>query len=285
MNKIHGFFRLIRPLNCTMMGFATLIGVLLVGVNIDNIVGLVINSTLAFFTVFALTGASMAINDYYDKEIDAINEPNRPIPSGIIKPIEALALAIALICVGLIASFLTNMFCFIVGIIALAIFLTYSTKGKQTGLSGNFLVSACVALPFIYGSLAVSNGIELNAILFSSLAFLSNTGREITKGIVDIEGDRSKNIRTIAVVFGSRMAAYLASVFYLSAVILSALPWRLNLVSTWYIPPIILTDLGFVAISILLIQSYSRENARKVKKLAIIWMITGLLSFLFGIFR
>ncbi len=283
MNKIQGIIQLIRPINCTMMGFATLIGVLLSGINIFDLNEYFFAPFLGFLTAFTFTGASIAINDYYDREIDAINEPNRPIPSGIIKPAEALILVSVLIAVGLISAFFTNMICLIISLIALVIFITYSTKGKHTGLFGNLLVSACVAIPFIYGSLTLGGGIKLIVILFSILAFLSNTGREITKGIVDVEGDRSQNIRTIAVIYGARSAAHMATALYISAVALSILPWIWSLVSFSYIPPIIITDGGFIAISVLLLRDYSRESARKIKKLALIWMIAGLLSFTLGI--
>jgi len=284
MREIQGFLRLIRPLNCLMMGLATLIGVLLAGQKFLNVNDLLIISPLSFITAFTLTGASMAINDYYDREIDEINEPERPIPSGVVSPNEALIVSACLILLGLTAAYLTNFLCLIVGLIALIIFLTYSTIGKRAGLYGNFLVSACVALPFIYGSLAISNEVRLNAIIFSALAFISNTGREITKGIVDIQGDRSKNIKTIAVKYGVRVAAYAASTFYIFAVILSILPWILKQVSSLYIPLIIVTNIGFILISILLIRDHSRSGARKVKNLALIWMFVGLLSFLLGIF-
>jgi len=187
-----------------------------------------------------------------------------------------------LVAAGLVVAFFTSKICLIISLFALVIFMTYSTKGKRTGLLGNFLVSTCVAIPFIYGSFTLGSEIKLNVILFSILAFLSNTGREVTKGIVDIKGDRSRNIRTIAVAHGAHSAAYTASAFYILAVALSILPWRWGLVSIWYIPPIILTSVGFILTTISLLRDYSRENARKIKKIALIWMITGLLSFALG---
>ncbi len=283
LNKMLGLLQLIRPINCTMMGFATLIGVLLSGIRLFDLNEYFIAPLLGFITAFTFTGAAMAINDYYDREIDAINEPNRPIPSGLIKPSEALTLVSFLVAIGLIAAFFTSILCLIISLFALVIFMAYSTKGKRTGLLGNFLVSTCVAIPFIYGSFTISNEIKLNAILFSILAFLSNTGREITKGIADIEGDRSRNIRTIAAIQGAHKAAIMASAFYILAVILSILPWAWGLVSIWYVPPIIITDTGFILTSILLIRDHSRDNAKRIKKMVLIWMIAGLISFVLGI--
>jgi len=149
-------------------------------------------------------------------------------------------------------------------------------------LPGNFLVSACVATPFIYGSITVTNQVQLNVWLFASMAFLSNTGREITKGIVDVKGDQAEGVKTLAVRYGERNAAFAAAFFYLSAVTLTPLPWVLNLVSFWFIPIVLVTDVGLIASSALLLRDYGRENARKIKRLVLAWFVVGLLAFVFG---
>ncbi|UCC58131.1 MAG: geranylgeranylglycerol-phosphate geranylgeranyltransferase [Candidatus Bathyarchaeum sp.] len=277
MGKLRGFLRLIRPLNCLMMGFAVIVGASLV-----SPLNLTINLLLGFVTSFALTAASMAINDYYDREIDAINEPNRPIPRGDVSPKEALSYALVLSIIGFIAAFATNPpSTLMVAVIAYIISITYITKGKGTGLPGNFLVSASVVIPFIYGGFTVGH-VETPIFLFVAIAFLSNTGREITKGIVDVQGDRSHHIKTIAVTYGERTAAVVATIFSLLAVSLSPLPWLWGLVSDWFLPPIILTDVGLIVSSIMLLRNCSRKNAKRIKKLSLVWFTTGLLAFILG---
>jgi len=289
MSKLSGYLRLMRPVNCLMMGFAVIVGSVLASPNVLN--NLWQNLVYGFLTGFMLTAASMAINDYCDREIDAINEPNRPIPSGLIKPKEALAFAFILTAIGFAAalanSYLTNLksiSCFLVAIITWIIFVAYTTVGKRSGLPGNFLVSTCVAIPFIYGSVAVVNEVKLNVLIFVSMVFLSNTGREITKGIADIQGDRMQNVKTLAVRYGEKTAAMAATFLYLSAVSLSPIPWLLKLVSFWFIPFVAVTDFGLVASSFMLLKDYSRENARKVKNLVLLWFIFGLLAFVVGVF-
>ena len=278
MGKPSGFLRIIRPLNCLMMGFAVIVGASLV-----SALNFSINLLLGFVTSFTLTGASMAINDYYDREIDAINEPNRPIPSGAVSPKEALSFAAVLSLVGFAAALISSKSCLIVAVIAWIVFVTYTTKGKRTGLPGNLLVSTCVVIPFIYGGFVVEN-LKLSAILFAAMAFLSNTGREVAKGIVDVEGDRSQNVRTIALLFGERTAAVLSSILSVLAVSLSPLPWLWDLVSDWFLPFVILTDAGLIVSSISLLRDYSRKNARRVKNLNLLWFTTGLLAFIAGTF-
>ena len=281
MSKLGGYLRLTRPVNCLMVGFAVIVGAALVNPSVLSLYWQ--NLIFGFVTGFMLTAASMAINDYYDREIDSINEPNRPIPSGLIKPNEALAFAFILTTIGFATAYLTNIPCFAIAIIAWMVFVTYTTVGKQTGLLGNFLVSTCVTVPFIYGNYTVAGTIELNILIFVSMAFLSNTGREITKGIVDVKGDEMQNVKTLAVRYGEKNAAIAAAILYLLAVLLTPIPWLLHLVSFWFIPLVAVTDFGLVASSFMLFRDYSRENARKVKKIVLLWFITGLLAFVIGV--
>ena len=276
MGKLKGLLQLIRPLNCLMMGFAVIVGASLV-----SSLSFTTNLVLGFITSFSLTAASMVINDYYDREIDAINEPNRPIPRGDVSPKEALFFATALSILGLAAAFETNTPSFLLAVIAWIVSITYITKGKSTGLPGNFLVSATVVIPFVYGGLVVGR-IDASTLLFVAIVFLSNTGREVTKGIVDVEGDRSHNIKTIAVRYGERTAAVVAVIFSILAVCISPLPWLWKFVSDWFLPPVIITDIGLMVSAILLLRDYSRKNAKRTKNLTLIWFITGLLAFILG---
>lgn len=278
MGKLIGFLQIIRPLNCIMMGFAVIVGASLVSnLNLSS------NLFFGFVTSFTLTAASMVTNDYYDRKIDAINEPTRPIPRGDVSPKEAIVFTTVLSLLGFVFAYFTNFPSFALALIAWIISVVYITKGKSTGLPGNFLVSLTVVIPFIYGGLVVGQ-LEMSALLFVAIVFLSNTGREITKGIVDIEGDRSHNIGTIAVKYGERTAAVFASVFSLLAVFLSPLPWIWGLVSKLFLLPVILTDIGLIVSAFLLLHDYSRKNAKKIKNLSLVWFISGLLAFILGSF-
>lgn len=283
MGKVTGFIRLMRPINCAIMGFAVFVGAVLAHPEFSNFSWLDI--LYGFLTGFSLTAASMAINDYYDREIDAINEPDRPLPSGKVTSREALSLVFVLSVVGFFFAYLTSFLCLVVAVISWFVVVTYVTIGKRSGLPGNLLVSTCVAIPFVYGSLIILNQIPLSVLLFTLMAFLSNTGREITKGIVDVKGDKAEGIGTLAVRYGEKTAGIVAISFYISAVALTPLTLVLNLVSFWFIPIVLITDIGFVWCSVLLLQNPSRENARKIKNRVLFLFIVGLLAYLVGVFR
>ena len=279
MDKVNGFIRLMRPINCAMMGFAVFVGAVLAQPPNFDWLGVF----YGFLTGFMLTAASMTINDYYDRAIDSINEPSRPIPSGLVSARQALIFVFVLSAVGFVFAYVTNVLCLIVAVISWVVVVTYVTVGKRSGLPGNFLVSTCVAIPFIYGSIIVLGVVPLSVLLFTLMAFLSNTGREITKGIADVKGDKAEGIKTLAVRYGERTAAVAAAVFYLLAVSLTPLPWYLGIVSVWFIPLVLVTDIGLIASSALLLRDYSRENAKKIKKLVLLLFVVGLLAYVVGV--
>ena len=283
MNKPSGFVRLMRPLNCFMMGFAVLVGAVLASP--ARFSGSWLNIALGFSTGFTLCAAAMAINDYYDRGIDAINEPLRPIPSGTVKAREALVFVAVLSVAGFVLAFFVSPLCLLVAVASMAITAAYLTFGKRTGLPGNFLVSVCVAIPFIYGSVTVIGTVGLNVLLFASMAFLSNTGREITKGIVDVKGDSAEGVKTLAVRFGEKKAAVVAVGFYLLAVALTPITWVLGLVSVWFVPFVLVTDVGLFVCSAILLLDSSREKARRIKNTVLLLFIFGLLAYVFGAFK
>ena len=275
-----GLVRIIRPVNSMMVGFAILVGVIIGGgrVMLESFMLL----SYSFLTGFLLSGSSMAINDYYDRDIDAMNEPGRVLPSGALEPNEAIAWSIILAFFGLLAAYYTSWIHLGLAFLAWGASIFYATVGKKTGLPGNVVVSACVSLPFVYGGLLVGDSAFFSSLIFTFIAFLTNTGREITKGIVDIEGDRAEGINTVAVLHGSEKAAYSSIVLYVLAVGLSAVPVFWGIVSLWYIPFILFTDAGLLYVSYSLYGNFGRENSRKVKNMVRILMITGLLGFLAG---
>jgi len=287
MNKVAGLLRLIRPINCVITGFAVLVGAIVANRSLSFNNATLTRVAFGFVTGFTFLAAANTVNDHHDRRIDAINEPSRPLPSGSVKPNEALGLAAVLSVTGFVAALLTNVPSLALAVVAWTLFTYYATKGKRTGILGNLVVGTCFTIPFIYGSLVAKEVLDkaLNPIVvtFASIAFLSTVGREITKGIVDVKGDKLENVKTVAVLYGLRNAALLALLFYVSAVILSLFPWFLGEVSVWYLPFVSVADLGFILSSTSLLQRHSRENARRVKNLARIWMAIGLFAFVAGV--
>src|SRR5207247_2539467 len=128
-------------------------------------------------TAFLLLAGTMVFNDIQDVQVDRVNSPDRPIPSGKVTIREAYGLSIVLSALALISSLVLGILTFLTALVALALMSYYNTHGKKSGLLGNVVVSFNVALPFFFGGLAV-NSLRPLLFIFFLLAFLANTARE-----------------------------------------------------------------------------------------------------------
>jgi geranylgeranylglycerol-phosphate geranylgeranyltransferase len=223
----------------------------------------------------------MVLNDYFDREIDAINQPDRPVPAGIVKPSEAVSFAIVLGAFGLLFAAYSGLWTLLIAILSVGIMVAYNARVKKLGLLGNAFVSANVAVPFVYGGFAVGT-LTLSLAIFAMLAFLSSMGREIMKGIVDVPGDSARGVKSVAATKGIAQAGKESALLILLAVGLSVLPVILSMVSFYYIPLVVICDLGFILTSYSIVMSPTPTNAKRSKNFVLLWMTFGLLAFLIG---
>ena len=276
VQKIVGLLTMMRLPNCVMIGFAVIVG--------EIISSVIVPSRAAFYGFMAgffLLAASMVVNDYFDREIDLINEPKRPLPSGVVSRTEALSFAAILGSLGLLSASKTGIPTLLIALLSLVIMISYNARVKKTGLLGNVLVSTNVAIPFVYGGFAVAS-LNWSLAIFALLAFLSSVGREIVKGIVDVPGDKSRGVRSIAVTKGNAIAGKYVATLFLAAVALSALPLLFGLVTYYYIPLVVICDIGFVLTAYSILINPSPGNAKRSKKYVLLWMTFGLLAFVLG---
>src|SRR6267378_6546991 len=217
----------------------------------------------------------------YDIEIDKVNSPQRPLASGAVKTRDAVVLSVVLSAAAIGFAALLGLWTFLTALLALALMIYYNTRGKKTGLVGNAVVSFNVALPFFYGGLAV-NSIRPLLFIFSVVAFLANFGREVAKGIADVKGDSLRQVRTLAVVRGTKVAALASAGLFVAAVLLSFLPPFLETISWLYYPPVIVADIGFLYSAYRLVGDQTPERVRAVKRQVLLWMLLGLVGFLLG---
>jgi geranylgeranylglycerol-phosphate geranylgeranyltransferase len=234
-----------------------------------------------FLTASLMMAGTMVANDIYDVEIDKVNSPQRPLPSGTVKTRDAIVFAVALSAAAIGFSVLLGLWTFLTALLALALMVYYNTKGKKTGLIGNAVVSFNVALPFFYGGLAV-NSLRPLLFIFSVVAFLANFAREVAKGIADVKGDSLRQVRTLAVVQGPKVAGLASAGLFVTAILLSFLPPFLERISWLYFPPVIVADVGFLYSAYRLVSNQTPENVRAVKGHVLLWMLLGLVGFLLG---
>ena len=271
-----GLFEIARVTNCFMMGFAVLVGEFM---TLGSLMS-AYSAVVGFLVGFSLVAGSMAVNDILDVEIDQINAPNRPIPSGRVSKTEAAAFATIALATGLFLALALGVPNFLIAVLAVTLMFYYNRFGKKTGLPGNAAVSANLAIPFIFGGAV--GGISGILYVFALIAFLAGMGREVIKGMADIVGDSKRDVRTLAVSKGLDTASKTGALFFVVAVLLSAIPIMLRLVSWLYVPIVLACDLGFLYSAYSIVKDHSPKNALRSKNQALVWMLLGLIAFIAG---
>lgn len=293
-----GYLKLLRPGNAAMAAIAVMVGGFLVLGRAGFLGGPLAGLALAMAAAFLITGAGNAINDYFDLESDRVNRPRRPIPSGQVGRKSALAFSIMLFLMGIALSGFINWACFAIAIINSLLLVEYSHALQDKILVGNIAVSYLVGSTFLFGGAAMGN--PALPLLFMFLAALSNLGREIVKGLEDLEGDRLKflkklasGIRGVAERFGLRQGragimhekriTIVAGISLLLAIFVSPLPYLLGMLGISYLAVLIPADFLFALAMALLTRASGKKHFHKISMVIKLGMFLGLMAFIVGV--
>jgi geranylgeranylglycerol-phosphate geranylgeranyltransferase len=197
-----------------------------------------------------VTAAGNVINDWFDRDIDAINKPGRPIPSGSVKPRAALAMyALLLITLAACAVRLPTTEALWVVVWAILLHI-YSWKTKRIFLAGNIMVSAVVASAFILGAFAA--GEAAAGTIPAAFTFFFVLGREIVKDAEDLEGDRECGARTVPIIVGTGPALTASAVIFAGLAASVPLPYLSGTYGKWYIVTMLLSVVPVLTVSLVL---------------------------------
>jgi geranylgeranylglycerol-phosphate geranylgeranyltransferase len=241
--RVRGLVELTRPVNAVAAGVLTFIGAFVaVGSSLPTVP--VLAAVVA--TVLA-TGAGNAINDYFDREIDRINAPDRPIPRGAVSPRGALVFSVALFLVA-VALVLTLLPLLAIGIAVfnLLALITYTEVFKGLPGVGNALVAYLGGSTFLFGTAAVwpvDTTVLASVVVLFLLAALSTLAREIVKDVEDVAGDREEGLNTLPIAVGERRALVLAAVLLVVAAVASPVPYLLGTFGVAYLVVVVPADL------------------------------------------
>jgi chlorophyll synthase len=160
-------------------------------------------------------GMSQAANDWCDRHVDAVNEPNRPIPSGRIPGRWGLWIALAMSALSLVLGWFLGPWGFaatVVGVLAAWAYSAEPVRLKRSGWWGPGLVGLCYeGLPWFTGAAVLSAGVPSFEIV--TIAFLYAFGAHGIMTLNDfkaLEGDRQHGVRSLPVTLGPDVAARLA---------------------------------------------------------------------------
>jgi chlorophyll synthase len=160
-------------------------------------------------------GTSQAVNDWFDRHVDAINEPGRPIPSGRIPGQWGLFIAIGWTACSLLLATVLGLWGFCAAVAGLALAWAYSApplRLKRNGWWGNAAVGACYeGLPWITGAAVMSaSAPSWRVLLIAALYSAGAHGIMTLNDFKSVDGDLRMGIRSLPAMLGTDRAALVA---------------------------------------------------------------------------
>ena len=274
---MRGYLGLARAGNAAMAAAGVAIASLVAGGPVVFVARLV---SVGFAAIAALlfTSAGNALNDYFDRETDRINHPDRPIPRGEVTPDRAVRFSSLLFALSLVAALYVNVEA--VGIVAanFIVIVAYEKGFKARGASGNFLIAYLVGSLFAFGGVAVYTGntsVLQRAFLLGLLAALATAGREVAKDIEDLAGDVDRV--TLPKRIGVPSAARVAAACLGASVVLSGIPYAIGIFPWPYLAIVLAADIIFIYSG-----TYLARNPGRAQRAAKYGMVVALIAFLAG---
>ncbi len=284
IKNLDSFFKLVRVEHAIMYAAAVLIGAIIVG-GVNAISDLIIIGALS--AIFIEFGA-FALNDYIDVKADKINRRfDRPIVSGEISPNAALIIGLVSFLIANLISFIylpESAFYIVLAFTILS--LAYDFLLKNLPFIGNVIIALTMAIPFFFGAFIYSTQFNISSSVFqpvlclSSIAFFVGLGREIIKDIEDIKGDKFVGGKTLPTIIGKKNAARFAVILFFISIILSTVPFFTFFAGRPFYFIVLITDAMLIDISLHVLRDQSLQNLRKARKLTLVAIGIGLISFL-----
>jgi geranylgeranylglycerol-phosphate geranylgeranyltransferase len=274
--KIKGLIQLFRPELPFSAGICVLLGEIVALGGFPSFR----EAILGFMCGFFISGSALVSNDYYDLEVDRINSPDRPLPSGAVSPSEAILLAALTMLIGLAASFAISIQAFILSVIFGAVGILYNWRYKQAGLLGNLMVASSVAITFILGGLAVGQPFNKIVWFFSLTAFLIDLGEEIAGDAMDIEGDKQRSSKSIAIMYGKDFALRISSAIFFLVVLISFIPYLFGWLGITYLVFIFCADIITIFSTVKLLKSQTPEEGRKYMRWIYVGATIGMVAYI-----
>ncbi len=236
------------------------------------------------YAVFAGTlvaAAGNVVNDYFDADIDRINKPRRPIPSGRISREECKRYYGVLSLAAGLAGALAGAHMFLMVVLWSVALYFYSASFKTRFLLGNLTVSVVSSSGFIAGAwLAGRASVGVAPMV---LAFFLLMGREIVKDVEDLPGDGAHGATTLARRLGARRALGVAFLCFVFFAALAPWPYWLELCGPYYLWGLVLGVLPLLLLAtFLMFRDTSPGNLVRVSWILKIDMFVGALAFYLG---
>jgi geranylgeranylglycerol-phosphate geranylgeranyltransferase len=269
-----GVVALLRLPYWLMTGGLSLLTAFAISKNPLNIPAL--TALLIFFSMAFITSAGFAINDYFDRESDAIIKPKRPIPSGALSLKQVVVISGLLFAVGLIMSAYISFLSFVIIAVDSALLLIYSTVVKRkSGFGANILIGILTGTAFLYGEATISIPPTISLISLSLYPIAFGTiGGNVLRDILSLDGDSKVGYPTLPKTVGVSKSAKLGALFFLLTGLLAPLPFLLGYFNIGYLAFILLWSALLIYSSVRLATVPSTiNNVRKFERIVTMSMI------------
>ena len=237
---------------------------------------------LGFLSLFFISGSANISNDYFDRDVDRINLPSRPLPSGRISIHELWTLFFIFTIAGLITAALLGPLVLTLVSLIWGIACLYNMKFKEYGFAGNLIVASCIAMTVVVGGITAGavNGVVL---VFALLAFFFDLGEEIAADTMDVKGDQVRSSKSLAKRWGRNRAMRISGVMFIVFMVLTLLPILTGWLGYDYLFLIAVTDFWMIFCLLNLLRHQTIEEGRKyIRRLYLGW---GLFVLVFAISR
>jgi len=184
-----------------------------------------------------ICGTSQAVNDWFDRHVDAINEPRRPIPSGRMPGLWGLYIAIGWTCISLIVALLLGPWVFAASTVGMVLAWMYSAppfRLKSNGWWGNSAVAVCYeGVPWLTAVVVMTAVLpDLRNVLIAGLYSVGAHGIMTLNDFKSVQGDTRMGVGSLPVRLGVTRAAQVACVIMVAAqlvVIALLFSWGLSM--------------------------------------------------------
>lgn len=277
MGRTVAYLELARPQNVLIASGSVLVGALAAGFWPSGP-----STLLACLAAGLITAGANAVNDVFDVQIDRVNKPRRPLPSGRLISAQAMRFSFLMAVAGLALSSLLGLWGFVIALSVTLLLLAYSSRLKRIPMWGNLAVSLAAGLAFIYGGIAV--GRPGPALIPAGFAFLFHLGREILKDAQDVAGDRAAGARTLPAVVSVPGALRWAGLIFVLLVLATPLPFLVGHYSLAYLIIVVLgVDLPLVWVILSALRDHSPDRLGRLSLLLKLDMWVGLVAIMAGV--
>jgi geranylgeranylglycerol-phosphate geranylgeranyltransferase len=231
-------------------------------------------AAFTFFSMAFIASAGFAINDYFDRETDAVIKPKRPIPAGVFSHRQALAVSALLFALGLALSFFINWLSFAIIAADSILLVVYSFLVKRkSGFAANLLMGVLTGTAFIYGQATVANTISLVSLSLYPIAF-GTIGGNVLRDIFSVDGDAKVGYPTLPQKIGAVSSAKVGGLFFLLTGLLAPLPYLIGEFTVYYLPLILLWSVLLIYSAMRLFTSTETvEGIRKYERIVTMSMM------------